>query len=70
MIETNALPTTEIRLIRLSEVIQRTGLSRSTIYLLISRNQFPRPVHISERAVAWSSIVVQSWIEAKLKGSA
>ena len=45
-------------------------LSRSTIYQLISRNLFPRPVHISERAVAWSSQVVQTWIEEKIKGSA
>ena len=70
MIEKNALPTTEIRLMRLSEVIRLTGLSRSTVYLLISRGQFPKPVRITERAVAWSSSVVQLWIETKLKGSA
>ena len=70
MIESTALTAPEVRLIRMSEVIQRTGLSRSTIYQLISRNLFPRPVRITDRAVAWSSQVVQTWIEEKIKGSA
>jgi prophage regulatory protein len=43
------------RLVRLPEVPARTGLSRSTLYVRIATNQFPRPVNlgIGRGAVAW-----------------
>ena len=41
------------KLIRLPEVINRTGYQRSNIYLLMSQGQFPKSVSIGGRAVAW-----------------
>jgi prophage regulatory protein len=38
---------------RRADVEQMTGLSRSTIYELMKAGQFPKPVKITERAVAW-----------------
>jgi prophage regulatory protein len=40
-------------LIRLSEVQRRVPYSRSTIYLKVARNEFPQPVSLGARAVAW-----------------
>lgn len=53
-------------LIRLKRVIERTGLSRSTIYLLMSRGEFIRPVKVSDRCIAWPEAEVNEWIEAKI----
>ena len=39
-----------------------TGLSRSTIYDMMDRNEFPRPVRIGRRAVAWPESVVNAWL--------
>ena len=39
-----------------------TGLSRSTIYDMMDRNEFPRPVRIGRRAVAWPESVIQKWL--------
>ena len=39
-----------------------TGLSRSTIYGMMDRNEFPRPVRIGRRAVAWPESVVKAWL--------
>lgn len=50
------------RLIKLREVISRTGLSRSTIYLSVSRNQFPKPIKISMRRVGWLETEIDHWI--------
>lgn len=36
-------------LLRLPKVIERTGLSRSSIYALITKGMFPAPVRIGER---------------------
>ena len=57
-------------LIRLQTVIDQTGLSRSTIYALMARNQFPKPVKIAERCVAWPSVSVQNWISQKVAEAA
>jgi len=43
----------EKRLVRLPEVCNRTGVSRSTLYKLIRLGIFPAPKHLGERAVAW-----------------
>lgn len=55
-------------LIRLPAVLSRTGLSRSRLYELLGRNQFPRPVKLSPngRTVVWSDAEVAEWIEARL----
>ena len=39
-----------------------TGLSRSTIYDMMDRGEFPRPVRIGRRAVAWPESVVRAWL--------
>lgn len=43
-------------------VEQHTGLSRSGIYELMNRGEFPMPVRLSTRAVGWLSCEVQAWI--------
>ena len=53
------------RLLRLPEVIHRVGLSRTTIYSLIATGEFPRPIVIGPRAVAWSQQELEDWITSK-----
>lgn len=55
------------RLIRLSEVIATTGLPRSSLYLLIAENEFPKPVKLSKRTVAWPQDEVQNWIMERIE---
>lgn len=51
--------------LRIKHVVAVTGLSRSTIYALISTDKFPKPIRLSTRAVAWRSSVVQEWIKQR-----
>lgn len=53
-------------LIRRKEVERRTGLSRSTLYALISSGDFPPPVRITARAVAWPESHVENWITQRV----
>ena len=55
-----------LNLLRLREVCRRTGLSRSAIYRGIAAGVFPAPVKLSERATAWSSGEVETWISARI----
>ena len=41
------------RFLRLPEVRDRTGLSRSTIYVRLAAATFPQPVSLGARAVGW-----------------
>lgn len=51
-------------LLRLPEVIRLSGYSRSMLYALISQGLYPKPVKISERAVAWPSEEVEQMVLA------
>jgi len=55
------------RLIRLPEVLNSVGLSRSEWYRLISLGRAPRPVKLGERATAFVEAEVQAWIAARVK---
>lgn len=51
------------RLLRLPEVLSRTGLSRSRLY---ADSSFPKAVKIGDRAVAWVEQEVQAWVDARI----
>lgn len=51
-----------IRLIRRKEVQLRTGLGASSIYALMNKNEFPKPVILSIRRVAWIESDIERWI--------
>ena len=53
-------------MLRFPTVKARTGLSRSTIYLRISRGTFPALVSLGGRAVGWIEAEVQSWLTARI----
>jgi prophage regulatory protein len=59
-----------MRLIRLPELKMKTGLSRSTIHLLSSKDLFPRSRKIGHRAVAWIETEVDEWMQARPRTSA
>jgi len=56
--------------LRLKQVKAVTGMSRSWIYEAIRRGDFPAPVTLGARAVAWDSISVADWQERRIRESA
>lgn len=56
-------------ILRLPAVKQRTGLSRSTIYLRIAQGTFPAPVSLGARAVGWVESEVDDWIARRIADS-
>lgn len=53
-------------LLRMPEVIRRTGLRRSSIYDAMKRGDFPKPVPLTSTARAWHSEEIDAWIAARL----
>ena len=56
-----------MRIIRLKDVINSTGLARSTIYKYIDEGTFPKSVSLGERCVGWVEGDVHEWILAKIE---
>lgn len=55
------------RLLRFPDVRARTGLSRSTIWRLERRGDFPRHHRISPNAVAWVEEELTTWILGRVR---
>lgn len=58
------------RILRIDDVVELTGMSRSMIYKLQSLNDFPSSMQLSERAVGWRQGDVVEWLESKRRGQA
>ncbi|MFL1552919.1 MULTISPECIES: helix-turn-helix transcriptional regulator [Pseudomonas] len=56
-----------MRIIRLKEVIDSTGLARSTIYKYIGEGRFPSPVSLGGRSIGFIENEVHDWILAKIE---
>lgn len=54
-----------LKLLRRPEVEARTGLSRSTLYDWMKRGEFPQPVKLGLRIVAWRESDVTEWLESR-----
>ena len=55
-----------MKLLRLKQVINCTGLARSTIYKLMDEQSFPKQVSLGARGVAWVEGEVQDWIKGRM----
>jgi prophage regulatory protein len=56
-------------ILRLPQVIKRTGLSRSSIYLRMANDEFPESVSLGGRAVGWLEKNIDDWLEQKITES-
>lgn len=54
---------TALRVIRRPEVLKRTGLSKTTIYMLERAGQFPQSWLQTPRCAVWDASEVDAWIE-------
>lgn len=54
------------RFIRLPEVMHLCGLSRSTIYDLISREAFPKQISLGGKNVAWAQSEITGWMADRI----
>lgn len=54
------------KILRLQEVMNRTGLKRSTIYKLMNDSKFPKQIMLTERCVGWIEDEIHDWIVERL----
>ncbi|MBF0400399.1 MAG: AlpA family transcriptional regulator [Magnetococcales bacterium] len=54
------------RLLRRKEVENMTSLGCSAIYLMMKNGEFPDPVRLSSRSVAWRESEIIAWINSRI----
>jgi prophage regulatory protein len=54
-------------LIRIKEVMAMTGVSRTFIHKHRKDGDFPEPIHLSSKSIAWVRSSVDEWIQSKIK---
>lgn len=53
-----------IKLLRISDVANKTTLAKSTLWLKVARGQFPKPIKLSPAISVWKESDVDEWIES------
>ena len=54
------------KILRLPDVLQRCGLSRSSLYSQVAKGEFPKPVKISKRSVGWVESDLDDWVQSRI----
>ena len=54
------------KFLRLPSVIDKVGLSRSQIYKLIQRGDFPEPVKIGPKISVWIEEQLEMWMDTQV----
>lgn len=54
-------------LLRLREIIKRTGLSRSTIYARAKDGTFPKPVPLGNQLSGWIEDEIDAWVNERIR---
>jgi prophage regulatory protein len=66
---------TNITILRIASVIQRTGLSKSSLYEKLNPSSeqfdpsFPKQIKLGHAAVGWVESELSAWIEARIAAS-
>lgn len=55
-----------MKIIRIKQVIQATGLPRSSLYKRIAEGGFPKPVPLGGRSVGWLEAEIMAWLQRKI----
>lgn len=49
-------------LYRVNQLTAELGISRAHLYQLIKRGEFPQPIKIGNRTIAWPAQAIEAWI--------
>lgn len=58
-----------LRILRMRQVMARTGLARSTIYEHIRNKRFPNQVTLGPHSVGWVERDIDAWIAERIEAS-
>lgn len=51
--------------LRISDVALKVGIAKSTIWLWVTQNRFPKPIKLSSRITVWEEQKIEMWLKSK-----
>jgi prophage regulatory protein len=57
------IPEAPERILRIKAVLDRTGLSRATLYRKMRNGTFPKNIRISTRCTGWRESAISEWMK-------
>jgi prophage regulatory protein len=51
--------------LRIGVVMRLTGLGRSTIYRMMAEDEFPQPIRLTRRLIAWRRADLDRWSDGR-----
>ncbi len=51
--------------LRIAQVAKKTGLGKSTVWLWVKENKFPKPIKLSPRVTVWVESDINKWQNMK-----
>ena len=70
LISETSPPVQRDRFVKLNEVERLTSLKKSTIYAMQRKQEFPRCIQVTPRAVAWRESQVLQWVQDRITAAA
>ena len=53
------------KMLRFSDVIAATGLSRTTVWRRIREGSFPAPISLGKNSVGWPEPAITAWLQSR-----
>jgi len=53
----------KIELLSIKDVTKLLKLPKSTLYYLIQKGKFPKPLKLSDRKIAWKVTQIEEWLK-------
>ena len=57
------------RYIRIKDVCEILGISRSSIYRMVQDKKFPKQIKLTERTAVWKLSAINEWVAEREKAS-
>lgn len=57
------------KLLPMTRVIEITSLSKSTVWRALRAGEFPRPIRLSARRLAWVAADIEAWVAGRVAAS-
>lgn len=54
------------RYLRITDVVKKIGMGRSTIWLWSKEGKFPKPIKFSTKVTVWEEEKIDEWIQSKI----
>jgi prophage regulatory protein len=58
-----------MKILRLADVMSKTGLSKTSIYEFVTKGEFPRQIKLGPRSAGWIEAEIDAWLKSRIEKS-